>query len=746
MERNFYLPTLGLNAALRHRLVSGAGKLTSYGLLAAALFSSAGAFGQGSSHPTTTPSVRQLETLGRGIVAVDQGNGNVFVSWRLLATDDPKVGFNLFRKPVGGDAVKLNEQPITSSTNWVDETPDSTPGTTYFVRTVRNGGPDQGEASSEPETAPVWAQQYLRLPLQQPAGGTNAGGAYTYSPNDCSVGDLDGDGQYEIIVKWDPSNAKDNSQSGYTGNVYLDAYKLDGTQLWRIDLGKNIRAGAHYTQFMVYDLDGDGKAELACKTADGTVDGTGQVLGDATADYRNTAGYILNGPEYLTVFNGLTGAAYPSTTYLPQRHPVKGDNPTTAELRTIWGDNYGNRVDRFLAAVAYLDGVHPSLVMCRGYYTRTVLVAWDFKDGQLTQRWTFDSDDNTPGNAAYRGQGNHNLTVADIDADGKDEIVYGSCAIDDNGKGIYSTGRGHGDALHVSDMDPKRAGLEVFSPHEDQGSYGAAPADFREASTGKLIWGRPGPSQGDVGRGLAADIDPRFPGFEAWASRGGLYSAKGDQITTTKPSINFAVWWDGDLSRELLDGTVIDKWDYANNRSARLLTANSFGADRNNGTKANPGLSADLFGDWREEVIWRDINNKDLLIFTTTIPTTHRLTTLMHDPQYRLSVAWQNVAYNQPPHTSFYLGSDMELDTNKPGKSGGEELNDATLYPNPSNSSFHLKVAGDFRYVVLDQYGKQLEEGTGKDEVVLGESLPIGHYVVRITTDSTSKAIQLVKE
>ncbi|MBC6607622.1 T9SS type A sorting domain-containing protein [Hymenobacter sp. BT188] len=689
---------------------------------------------------------RQMEKLNRGIVAVKLPDGQVFVSWRLLATDNARVGFNLFRKTTDGEAVKLNAKPITESTNWVDATAATAPDATYFVRAVRNGGPGQGEESSSPDMATAWAQQYMRLALQRPAGGTNASGAYTYTPNDCSVGDLDGDGTYEIIVKWDPTNAKDNSQSGYTGNVYLDAYKLDGTQLWRIDLGKNIRAGAHYTQFMVYDLDGDGKAEVACKTSDGTIDGQGKVMGDANADYRNSAGYILRGPEYLTVFNGLTGAAYPSVTYLPQRHPVKGDNPTTSELNAIWGDNYGNRVDRFLGAVAYLDGVHPSLVMCRGYYTRSVLVAWDFKDGQLTQRWTFDSDDpSTPGNKAYRGQGNHNLTVADVDADGKDEIVYGSCAIDDDGKGLYSTGRGHGDALHVSDMDPDRPGLEAFSPHEDQKAYGSAAADFRDARTGELIWGRPGPNQGDVGRGLAADIDPRYKGFEAWASRGGLYSAKGEQISTSRPSINFAIWWDGDLSRELLDGTSIDKWNFETSRSNRLLSASTFGAAQNNTTKANPGLSADLFGDWREEVIWRNANDAELLIFTTTIPTQYRLTTLMHDPQYRLSVAWQNVAYNQPPHTGFYLGSDMEIASASP-TAPGKVKGKAAVYPNPTTNSFKIASKHAFTYEVYNGFGQVVEQGEGKHVKEVGGSLQTGMYVVKVHTTEGVETLQVSKE
>jgi rhamnogalacturonan endolyase len=651
MKRKLYSLLAGGRARLR-RLGPGPGHLAALGWLATAALAAGPAVAQ------RLPARQPAETLNRGVVAVDQGNGQVFVSWRLLVTDAASTGFDLYRQPVGGAAVKLNTTPIATSTNWVDATAGAAAGTTYFVRAVRGG-----VAAAPSESAPVWPQQFMRLPLQQPAGGTTpTGEAYTYSPGDCSVGDLDGDGRQEIIMKWDPSNQKDNSQSGYTGNVYLDAYRLDGTRLWRIDLGKNIRAGAHYTQFMVYDLDGDGKAELACKTSDGTIDGAGKVLGNAAADYRNSGGYILSGPEYLTVFNGQTGAAYPSATYLPQRHPTEGDNPTPAQINAVWGDNYGNRIDRFLACIAYLDGVHPSLVMCRGYYTRTVLVAWDFQNGQLSQRWTFDSNDGNASNLAYRGQGNHNLSVGDVDGDGKDEIIYGSCAIDDNGQGLYATGRGHGDAMHLSDFDPARPGLEIFSVHETQSQYGSAPNDFRDAATGTLIWGAPGPNQGDVGRGVAMDIDPRTLGAESWSTRGGLYAANGTQISTARPSpINFGVWWDGDLLRENLDNVTISKWNWLTSTSSTLLNAGALGASSNNGTKATPNLSVDLLGDWREEVIWRNTNNQELLIFTTTIPTSYRLPTLLQDPQYRLSIAWQNVAYNQPPHTSFYLGDGMKL-------------------------------------------------------------------------------------
>lgn len=583
----------------------------------------------GNDDPVTT--AKQMEYLNRGLIAIRTSPSNVYLGWRLLGTDPQGIAFNVYQ-----NGTKVNGAALATGTNFNHNTMVNG---TYSIKPVVNG-----QELDFSEAVEVQAQPYLQINLQRPADGvTPIGGAYSYTPNDCSVGDMDGDGAYEIVVKWDPTNSKDNSQSGYTGNVFIDCYKLDGTRLWRIDLGRNIRAGAHYTQFMVYDFDGDGKAEMACKTADGTIDGMGQVIGDVAADYRNSSGYVLSGPEFLTMFNGLSGAAMETVNYLPARGEVGA-----------WGDTYGNRVDRFVAGVAYLDGQRPSLIMGRGYYTRLVRVAWDWRNGKFTRRWTFDS--NSPGNGAYAGQGNHQMSVGDMDGDGKQEIVNGASAQNNNGAGLWANGLGHGDALHLTDMDPDRPGLEVWQPFESPASNGQVGAALIDAKTGQTIFTVPVASD-DVGRALAADIDPRHKGVEMWASRGNLYNAKGVDLGTKKPSMNFAIWWDADSTRELLDGVNIYKWNWNTNSSTTIFTAD--GCLSNNSTKANPGLSADLFGDWREEVIFRTSDNNALRIYSTTIEAQSRFYTLMHDPHYRVAIAWQNGAYNQPPHPGFFLGAGM---------------------------------------------------------------------------------------
>ncbi|WP_456243198.1 rhamnogalacturonan lyase family protein [Zhihengliuella flava] len=610
---------------------------------------------------------RQAERLDRSPVAVDTGDG-VFLGWRLLGSDDQETAFHVYR-----DGERVTDEPITASTNWVDE--NGTAASTYRLSTAvapaeQPGGKGRGKgrpaAAGEIEH---WASvefgvqqaQTLDIDLNTPEDAYSKDGQpYSYRANDVSVGDVDGDGAYEYIVKWDPTNSQDNSREGYTGNVYLDAYELDGTQLWRIDLGHNIRAGAHYTQFQVFDYDGDSRAEVMMKTADGTVDGEGTVIGEARADYRNSAGRVLTGPEYLTVFDGATGAAIDTIDYVPARGDVGS-----------WGDGYGNRVDRFLAGTAYLNGETPSALFARGYYTRTVVAAFDFDGEQLSQRWVFDSDVD---GKEFAGQGNHSLSINDVDGDQKDEIVYGSLTLDDDGTVAYNTGLGHGDAQHVSDFDPSRPGLEVFSAHEDIGASGQRGATLRDAATGEILWDIP--AEVDTGRAAMGDIDPRYDGAEGWAVGGDaawnspvgqLTSASGELIAENIPAANFLTFWDGDLLREIGDHEydadqgagvpTISKWNWETESAEELYRAE--GTLSNNGTKGNFSLQADLMGDWREEIVTRTEDSSALRIATTVIPTEERFYTLMSDSQYRLAVAWQNTGYNQPPHTSYFIGEGM---------------------------------------------------------------------------------------
>lgn len=594
--------------------------------------------------PNYNYSKLQKEKLGRGVIAIRENESDVIVSWRYLSSDPIKTAFNVYR-----NGEKLTERPVSTGTLFRDHNP-SNASATYEVRPVLKGKETHHIDGSYilPANAP---NGYLDIPLQKPADGiTPAGNIYTYTPNDASIGDVDGDGEYEIILKWDPSNSHDNSHDGYTGEVLIDCYKLSGQHLWRINLGKNIRAGAHYTQFMVYDLDGDGKAEVVMRTADGTIDGKGNIIGDAQADYREAGtfdkkrnrtvnqGRIFKGKEYLTVFSGLTGEALKTIDYIPQRGNLKA-----------WGDNRANRSDRFLACIAYLDGVHPSVVMCRGYYTRTVLAAFDWDGKELKEHWVFDS--NNPGCEDYAGQGNHNLRVGDVDGDGCDEIIYGSCAIDHNGKGLYSTKMGHGDAIHLTQFDPSHKGLQVWNCHENKRDG----STYRNAATGEILLQIK--SDHDVGRCLAADIDPTHPGVEMWSGQsGGIRNAKGEIIAPKQRRMptNMAIWWDGDLLRELLDGNVISKYDWEKKKFSMLTTFE--GTLSNNGTKANPCLQGDIIGDWREEVLLRSEDNASLRLYVSTLPTEYKFHTFLEDPIYRISIATQNVGYNQPTQPGFYFG------------------------------------------------------------------------------------------
>lgn len=705
-----------------------------------------------------------MEYLDRGVVALPAQDKGVFLSWRLLSTDSPSTCFDVER-----DGKVIAHQ--IRATNFTDV--HGSLKSHYRIVTYQQ--PAKMDASADREVSKSiqpWNDLYRSIPINRPEGGiTPDGRSYTYSPNDCSVGDVDGDGQYELIVKWDPSNAHDNSHNGYTGDVIFDCYRLDGTQLWRINLGKNIRAGAHYTQFLVYDFDGDGKAEMICKTSAGSVDGKGCFVSEAAtdaeiqtlnnaADYRNQAGRIQTGPELLTVFNGQTGQAIHTIWYNPNR--AFGVGKQVAEGESLedgfpaysdnWGDkgNYGNRGERYLACVAFLDGAdkRPSAVMCRGYYTRSYLWAVDFDGKQLSTKWLHASlspndwiltdaknqvikeahgfknisKDGQELSATAFGQGAHSLAVGDVDGDGCDEITYGSAAINNDGTLLYSTGLGHGDAQHLGDLDPDHPGLEYFMVHEAY-PYGS---DLRDAKTGEILFRTY--DKDDTGRGLAADIDDNHRGCELWSSdKPVVRDIKGEVIVEAKnawkkgsanrrpkapapngnfkqepeekelpsrpmpmnddwrrnenarfnavspmPAMNFRIFWNGDLQEELLANgraphfpPYLQKW---NGKEAVALPLSNgkqlFEMGHSvscNWSKATPNLQADLFGDWREELIyWDESDASHLNIFTTNIPTDYRVTTLMHDHVYRMGVAWQNVGYNQPPHLGYYLPNKAE--------------------------------------------------------------------------------------
>lgn len=602
----------------------------------------------------------------RAMVAVKSENG-VFVSWRSYEADSDQITFTLSR----------NGQDIYtgSLTNYMDTEGKS--GDTYSLKASEG-------ISVNGESTVAWNAGYQEFTLKAPEtqvmpDKTKA----SYTANDMSVGDLDGDGQLELIVKWYPDNAKDNAHNGYTGTTILDAYDIDiatgsAELMWRIDLGLNIRSGAHYTQFQVWDYDGDGKAELLCKTADGTTvyDGSLKETGHVGAvsmasldiskrpkeqeyDYRATdsSGRIVKGPEYLTAFRGDTGEIIDTVDYIPARGEITDPEKGTYKISS-WGDNYANRADRFLAATAYVDDGTACAIFARGYYGRTALSAWKLADGRLQMKWYFDA----AGGSYYAGQGNHNLSVNDVDGDGYDEIIYGSLTMDHDGTPLYTTRLGHGDAMHVSDWNGDGR-LEVLQVHEDPGAI-----EMHDAETGELLWHYK--NSKDTGRGMAADIDPRYPGAEAWgAANSATFDCQGNIIyADARPSMNFSIFWDGDLLMELFDYNNSDagvpqvqKWDWENLKSDVLLQAD--GTALSNGTKGNAGLVADIYGDWREEFIVRcSADANKIRIYSTDIPTEHVVTCLLEDRAYREGVAWQNTAYNQPANLSVLLSKDVKAE------------------------------------------------------------------------------------
>lgn len=602
---------------------------------------------------TPLPGSLRMENLNRGVIAANTNKG-ILVSWRILGTDDENTRYQVYKN---GQTPPIFTGTVKDASCYLDAS--GTVSDNYTVDVY------QGDTCTEFACAATKLTEfnsgtsgaYFDIKMDRPAGGTTPDNVeYTYSPNDASVGDVDGDGQYEVFIKWDPSNSQDNSKSGYTGSVIIDCYRLDGTKVWRVDLGKNIRAGAHYTQFMVYDFDGDNCAEMICKTADGTKDGTGKYVGDSSKDYRNSDGKILDGPEYLTLFDGKTGAALDTVNYVPGR----GDH-------TAWGDSYGNRVDRFTGCVAYLGGTgqNASAVFGRGYYTRLTVTAWDVQNKKLVQRWAFDTGNDK--NTAGYGDGNHHCLAADVDGDGKQEIVCGSAIVDDNGKLYSTTGLAHGDAIHIGDFDPTNPGLEIFQCLEDLNHPNGTAVNYgtilRDAKTNKVLFRET--AGGDTGRCIADNIIPGNQGAEMVGSHNSVVydcvtgQTVCDWSAITKWGQNSVVYWDGDLEREVLDRTMVDGYN-----KGREFTGN--GVTYNNASKSNACLTCDLFGDWREELLFPLSDASGIRVFTTTYSTDYGIVSLMHNPQYRVQVAAQNNGYNQPPHLDYFLGTGFAIPQNPP--------------------------------------------------------------------------------
>ena len=691
-----------------------------------------------------------MEAIDRGLLVSNVGKSGMLVSWRLLGTESSDTEFNLYR-----DGTKIASIGKTAGTNYLDTAGKVT--SQYTVAAVVGGKEGTKSAPSLVLDSSIVDHgksfPYKVLKLDRPASQTMPDSAKTvcnYYPDDMSVGDLDGDGEYELVVKWIPDNYKDNSQSmegSYTGTVFIDAYELDGTKLWRINLGKNIRAGAHYTQFQVYDYDGDGKAEMVVKTGDGTIDGKGKVIGDSSKDYRNASGIIITGPEYLTVFRGTDGAEITTIDYVPSRD-IRAFGPYDS-LGLNWGDKYGNRCDRFLAATAYLDGVHPSLITARGYYTAAYVVAYDFDGKNLKQRWFHKSE--TPGKGLY-GQGNLNIVVGDLDRDGKDEIVYGAAALNSDGTVRYSTGLGYGYAAYVGDFDPDHAGLEVWAIHSD---YDDAEyiAEFRD-DKGNIIFGDKPTLIKENGRAMVADIDSTSRGYEMWSYIvNDIHSAKGTPIKLDSSLVpdgeefrylgslvptSFRIYFDGDLQDELLDGPVVHKFNSVKRTIETYFQGDStLGLIGNQSTKNFPGLVADIFGDWREEMIFRsERDSSKIYILSTPVTTPHRLYTLMHDAQYRQAIAWQNTAYNLPPHPSYYL-PDMVKKLTAP-KVYTVGTNDYAVYPDAVLSK--TDSVSEKQTINLGQSIKDIGYSYMFCTGVKAEGLPAG---VTAKVDSASQTVKV---
>ncbi len=602
--------------------------------------------------------------------------GKILVSWRLLPGEDYATAFDLYRTPSGGKRSRVSPAAgIIGRTNFQDSYIDHDKDVTYEL--CYHGKRDVLS------TYTITAEQlsagvpYVKIPLQKWSGTPDG---YIYKVNDCCYGDLDGDGETEIVVKrgYRPADMLrvndglvQEDSPAVRHSVIWEAYKLDGTLLWRVLSGPNIQTG-NSSSFSVYDFDGDGKCEFVTRLSEGAVFGDGAQIGDTNGDgktdYRtfSKSSHIHGAPEFLCVMDGATGKELARADFIP-----------TGDDSELWGDDYWKRAASVRVGIIQCAADHPSILACRGIYAKSVVEAWDYQGGTLTRRWHFDSDN--PGCGNYAAQGYHSLYVGDMDGDGLDEMCYGSMTLDHDGSPLYVSGAkngvetvlrgaaddpdfhgyGHGDALRLGKFLPDRDGLQIWSCFET-GDYGAA---LRAAATGETLWCIK--NSNDVGRCCVADIFPEYPGCEMWWAGGKVMTATGEEILTdngqpiSPSATNVAIWFAGGINRQLLDGCKVCTKGAAAGNERRPLRADKFGAKPINGSKNNPCLYADLTGDWREEILYVDSLENNLMLFSTWYPTDYAFHTLTSDHLYEMSAINQNIGYNQGTELSFYLGSDM---------------------------------------------------------------------------------------
>ena len=620
------------------------------------------------------------------------GIASALISWRLLKTDPSNVAFDIYKSVDGEMEVKLNEEPISNTTSWVDADIDVSKTNVYRV-TLANQAETLCDYTFTSEMAEKFYHE-IRLNMNVPDA------SITYYPDDIQLGDLDGDGELEIVVKREPYDGA--NQGGWNnGSTLLEAYKMDGTFLWQIDLGINIRSGSHYTSYILYDFDGDGLCEIAFRSSEGTKFGDGKGITDAYGnvnDYRirqtdavgwysgasiNTiCGLIMEGPEYISICRGYDGREITRVDNIPRGG--SGSKASRAKYWSeYWGDDYGNRMDRFFIGVAYLDGIpdeatgvrtsNPSLIISRGIYHNWQVWALDLKGNKLETRWKFDTAEHS---SKWLSMCSHSFRVADLDDDGKDEILYGSAAIDDDGSELWCTGNGHGDCLCVGKFIKDRSGLQIVASFEEPGNYNGQGHGYGcqviDARDGGLITGHGAGSTTDVGRCIVADIDPDSPNFEYWSSlQEGVFSCSGSGlVSSTYPTgigggvlYNVAIYWSGQPTREMLDRACVVSYkenpDVNKTNKTRLVYFGTYGSnDGNHSTKYNPCYYGDFLGDYREEVIMGSSDMKSIYIFSTNHPTEFRLPHLMTDHNYDMSQAMQNMGYNQGTNLGYYVGAE----------------------------------------------------------------------------------------